>query len=125
MKKITIGLIHSPDVSQKLVDKIIDKLKLSIPKKVAQNVDWQIEVKVNTIVGAAEYVNETIQIVIEMKDRNNWYYAVSINNLLSISDDKVVISDICTEDGVGIVSLPSFGDFPFNKRIVKAITYII
>src|SRR5699024_12216689 len=42
-----------------------------------------------------------------------------------ISEGKVVISDIGTKDGVGFVSLPSFGAFPFKKRIVKAITYII
>src|SRR5690625_5481761 len=84
MKKITIGLIPSPDVSQKLVDKIIDKLKINIAKKLDKNIDWQFEVKVNTFVGAAEYVNETIQKVIEMKERNNWDYAVSINDLPSI-----------------------------------------
>src|SRR5699024_6269902 len=83
------------------------------------------EVKVNTFVGAAEYVNETIQKVIEMKERNNWDYAVSINDLPSISEDTVVISDIGTEDGVGFVSLPSFGAYPVKNRIVKAITYII
>src|SRR5699024_12615177 len=83
------------------------------------------EVKVNTFVGAAEYVNETIQKVIEMKERNNWDYAVSINDLPSISEGKVVISDIGTKDGVGFVSLPSFGSFPFKKRIVKEINYII
>src|SRR5699024_10499255 len=125
MKKITIGLIPSPDVSQKLVDKIIDKLKINIAKKLDKNIDWQLEVKVNRLVGAAEYVNETIQKVSEMKERNNWDYAVSINDLPSISEGKVVISDIGTKDGVGFVSLPSFGAFPFKKRIVKAITYII
>src|SRR5690625_5736481 len=60
-----------------------------------------------------------------MKERNNWNYAVSINDLPSISEGKVVISDIGTKDGVGFVSLSSFGAFPFKKRIVKAITYII
>src|SRR5690625_4140047 len=125
MKKITIGLIPSPYVSQKLMDKIIDKLKINIAKKLDKNIDWQFEVKVNTFVGAAEYVNETIQKVIEMKERNNWDYAVSINDLPSISEGKVVISDIGTKDGVGYLSLPSYGVFPFNKKIVKMITYII
>src|SRR5690625_7540372 len=89
MKKITIGLIPSPDVSQKLMDKIIDKLKINMGKKLDKNIDWQFEVKVNTFVGAAEYVNETIQKVIEMKERNNWDYAVSINDLRSISEGKI------------------------------------
>src|SRR5690625_6827075 len=125
MKKITIGLIPSPDVSQKLVDKIIDKLKINIAKKLDKNIDWQFEVKVNTFVGAAEYVNETIQKVIEMKERNNWDYAVSIKDLTSISEGKVVISDIGTNDGVGFVSLPSFDTLPFKSSILKAITYIL
>src|SRR5699024_3045949 len=125
MKKITIGLIPSPDVSQKLMDKIIDKLKINIEKKLDKNIDWQFEVKVNTFVGAAEYVYETLLKGLERKERNKRDYALSINDLPSISEGKLFISDIGTKDSVCFVSLPSSGSFRFKKRIVKAITYII
>src|SRR5690625_7632984 len=100
-------------------------LKKNILKKHDKNIYWQFEVKVNTFVGAAEYVNETIQKVIEMKERNNWDYEVSINDLPSISEGKVVISDIGTKDGEGFVSLPSYCEFPFKERIINMTTNII
>src|SRR5699024_4692560 len=108
-----------------LMDKIIDKLKINIAKKLDKNIDWQFEVKMNTFVETAEYVNETIQKEIEKKERNNRDYELSINDLTSIYKRKEVISNIDIKDVVGLVSLPSFGALHFKKRIDKAINNII
>lgn len=125
MKKITIGLIPSPDLSENLINKITDKLKMNFEKEINENIDWQFEVKVNTFVGAAEYVNETINKVLEMKEENEWDYAVSITDLPSFSEHKTVIAEVSTETGVGLISIPSFGAFPLKRRIIKALTYIV
>src|SRR5699024_7670717 len=52
MEKITIGLIPSPDLSENLINKITDKLKVNFEKKIDSNIDWQFEVKVKVFVGA-------------------------------------------------------------------------
>ncbi|HLR60383.1 MAG TPA: hypothetical protein VK094_07935 [Pseudogracilibacillus sp.] len=124
MEKITIGLIPSPDLSENLINKITDKLKVNFEKKIDSNIDWQFEVKVKVFVGAAEYVNETINKVIKVKEESNWDYVISITDLPSFSAHKVVMADISTENGVGLISLPSFGAFPLKRRIIKALTYI-
>lgn len=124
MEKITIGLIPSPDLSENLINKITDKLKVNFEKKIDSNIDWQFEVKVKVFVGAAEYVNETINKVIKVKEESNWDYVISITDLPSFSAHKVVMADISTESGVGLISLPSFGAFPLKRRIIKALTYI-
>lgn len=59
-----------------------------------------------------------------MKKANNWDYAISITDLPSFSEHKAVIADINTKNGVGMISLPSFGAFPLKKRIRKAIILI-
>lgn len=124
MEKITIGLIPSPDLSENLINKITDKLKVSFEKNIDSNIDWQFEVKVKIFVGAAEYVNETINKVIKVKEESNWDYVISITDLPSFSAHKVVMTDISTRSGVGLISLPSFGAFPLKRRIIKALTYI-
>lgn len=124
MEKITIGLIPSPDLSENLINKITDRLKENFEEKVNPNIDWQFEVKVNVFVGAAEYVNETINKAIGVKEENEWDYAISITDLPSFSAHKVVMADVSTHSGVGLISLPSFGAFPLKKRIIKALTYI-
>lgn len=125
MKKITIGLISSPDSPANLINKISDQLKMSFKNEINKDIDWQFEIKVNIFVGAAEYVSETINKAVKMKEENNWDYAVCITDLPSFSERKAVITDISTKSGVGLISLPSFGAFPLKKRIIKALTYIV
>lgn len=124
MKKIKIGLIPSPDLSENLINKITDKLKANFEKRINPNIDWHFDVKVNIFVGAAEYVNETINKAIKVKEENEWDYVISITDLPSFSARKVVIADVSTGSGVGLISLPSFGAFPLKRRIIRALTYI-
>lgn len=123
MKK-KIGLIPSPDLPAKIINQIADQLKISFEKQISSQIDWDIEVKVGIFVGAAEYVNETMKKVIELKETYGWDYAISITDLPSFSEGKAVIADVSTTNHVGIISLPSFGAFPLKKRISKAITLI-
>lgn len=123
MKK-KIGLIPSPDLPAKIINQIADQLKISFEKQISSQIDWDIEVKVGIFVGAAEYVNETMKKVIELKETYGWDYAISITDLPSFSERKAVIADVSTTNHVGIISLPSFGAFPLKKRISKAITLI-
>lgn len=123
MKK-KVGLIPSPDLPAKIINQIADQLKISFEKQISSQIDWDIEVKVGIFVGAAEYVNETMKKVIELKETYGWDYAISITDLPSFSEGKAVIADVSTTNHVGIISLPSFGAFPLKKRISKAITLI-
>lgn len=125
MEKIKVGLIPSPGLSANLINKIVSKLNLHFEKEINPNVDWEFEIKVNIFVGAAEYVNETINKAVKMKEDNAWDYAVCITDLPSFSGRRAVIADIDTKSDVGLISLPSFGAFPLKKRIVKALTYIV
>lgn len=124
MKK-KVGLIPSPDLPAKIINQIVDQLKISFESQVSSQIDWDIEVKVGIFVGAAEYVNEIMKQVIEVKETHGWDYAISITDLPNFSEKKAVIADVSTTHHVGIISLPSFGAFPIKKRISKAITHII
>lgn len=124
MKVKKIGLIPSPDLPANLINKIIDNLNAKFKKEINDKIDWQFEVKIGTFVGAAEYVSESFNKAIKMKEENNWDYAIAITDLPSFSERKAVIADLSTKNGVGLISLPSFGAFPLKKRMSKAITSI-
>ncbi len=125
MEKIKVGLIPSPDLSANLISQITERLKSQFEKEINQNVDWEFEIKIDPFVGAAEYVEETINKAIKMKEENNWDYAVCITDLPSFSEHKAVVADVSTKRGVGLISLPSFGAFPLKRRITKALTFIV
>lgn len=125
MDPITVGLIPSPDLPKKIVQTIVEELKKDLREHVDQQTDWQIEIRVNSFIGAAEYVNEGVDRAVSMKEELGWDYAICITDLPSISNYKVVIADVSTNRGAALISLPSFGAFPLKKRIRKALTYII
>lgn len=124
MEKIKVGLIPSPDLPAKIINKIKNKLKKNFKEQINSEIEWEIEIKVGLFVGTAENINETMQSVVKMKEDNGWNYAISITDLPSFSEYKAVIADVNTNNGVGMIYLPSFGAFPLNKRIGKAIIFI-
>ncbi len=125
MEVLKVGLIPSPDLPANIINKIIDKLAEKFKKEIDQKINWQFEIKVGTFVGAAEYVSESFNKAIKMKEENKWDYAVAITDLPSFSERKVVIADLSTKNNVGLISLPSFGAFPLKKRMSKAITSVV
>ncbi|MUV38557.1 hypothetical protein JNUCC1_02411 [Lentibacillus sp. JNUCC-1] len=120
-----VGLIPSPDLPADLAFKIKDKLKLDLNKHVDQDVEWEVEIDVDPLTGSAEYVNEVIDKAVDIKDKKGWDYAVCLTDLPSLSNNKVVTSDVSVRRQTGLISLPSFGAFPLKKRIRKAITYVV
>lgn len=125
MKHMKIGLIPSPDLPEKIVRDITDDLQNDLEKHVDQHIEWEFEIVVDSFIGAAEYVNECVDKAVTMKKERNWDYAICVTDLPSFSKRKVVIADVSSNRGAALVSLPSFGAFPLQKRIRKALMYIV
>lgn len=61
------------------------------------------------MVGTAEHMDKTMDIISNMKKQKEWDIAICITDLPSISDNKVVLSDIHTEKKTALLSLPALG----------------
>lgn len=119
-----IGLIPSPDLPAKIVSKIMTHLKKDLYTHVDATIDWQFDIKVDPLIGAAENVNEYVEKAEGMLEKNGWDYAICITDLPSFSEHKVVVANVSTKRGAALISLPAFGAFPLKKRIRKAVTFI-
>ena len=67
MNQMTIGLIPSPDMPNKITDKIKDTLAEDFSKVIDDQIDWDIETHVASMVGTAEHMDKTMDIISNMK----------------------------------------------------------
>lgn len=125
MKTVTVGIIPSPDLPAKVVREIVDDSVIDSQKHVDSSIDWKFETAVDSFIGVAEYVNESIDEAIYMKKEYNWDYAICTTDLPSISDHKAVISDVSTTHGAALISLPTFGAIFVKSRMRTVLTSII
>lgn len=67
MKAITVGLIPSPDMPNKLIDKVINQLEETFKSNIDSNVDWHFEQEVAPMIGTSEHMDETLDLIKDKK----------------------------------------------------------
>ncbi|PTF04940.1 5,10-methylene-tetrahydrofolate dehydrogenase [Staphylococcus devriesei] len=121
----TIGLIPSPGVAHKLVDKAVPKIQQLLHQRIDDSQQWNFESKVDLLIGSAEDVYESIDKAAEMKERYEWDFVICITDLPSVSGNKVVISDYNSESQVSMLSLPSLGWIDLERKLVNSIATLV
>ena len=125
MRKVKIGLITAPGFSSQFTKNIIEILKIKLKESVSNNVNWEIYMEKNSVIGSAEHVNQCVDLSNNIKKENQWNYATCITDLPSISNHKVVISDFSSQNKTGLISLPSLGVFNLKNKLCESLNYMI
>ncbi|ANK39052.1 hypothetical protein AOB58_2250 [Staphylococcus sp. AntiMn-1] len=69
MTNIAIGLIPSPDMPHKLINKISDYLADDIHNHVDDKTNWDFETHVASMVGTAEHMDKALDIASNIKNK--------------------------------------------------------
>lgn len=124
MANITVGLIPSPDMPHKMVNKIYDELPRAIQEQ-TNDEGWRFDKHVASIVGTAEHMDKAMDIATNMKKQKEWDYAICITDLPNFSNRKTVICDINYDNNIALISLPVLGAITLKKKLKHFITYVI
>ncbi len=124
MANITVGLIPSPDMPHKMINKIYDELPRAIQEQTNYE-DWRFDKHVASIVGTAEHMDKAMDIAANMKKQKQWDYAVCITDLPNFSNHKTVVCDINYDNNIALISLPVLGSIKLKKKLKHFITYVI
>lgn len=125
MQKVTVGLIPAPESPSILVAKIRDRLCELFRDQIDSTVEWNIEVQVDPLTGAAEYVEDIIDEATILKEKYDWDFSICITDLPIFSEGKLVLGDSNGQEGVAQISLPAFGLFPTKKRLIKIMIHMV
>lgn len=125
MTNIAIGLIPSPDMPHKLINKISDYLADDIHNHVDDKTNWDFETHVASMVGTAEHMDKALDIASNIKKQKNWDYTICITDLPSLSNNKTVICDINLDDKTSLISVPALGAVNLKHKLRHFITFIV
>lgn len=125
MKAITVGLIPSPDMPNKLIDKVINQLEETFKSNIDSNVDWHFEQEVTPMIGTSEHMDETLDLIKDKKNQNNWDYVICVTDLPSISGKKAVVCDINTDTHSAFLSLPALGVINLKKKLKSFLAFVL
>ncbi len=70
MANITVGLIPSPDMPHKIINKIYDELPRALQEQTNYE-DWRFDKHVASVVGTAEHMDKAMDIAANMKKQKN------------------------------------------------------
>ncbi|WLV25399.1 hypothetical protein QR721_03990 [Aciduricibacillus chroicocephali] len=125
MAKVTVGLVPAPELPEVIARRLVDKLPDLFNKYVDRHTDWNCEIIVDSLAGAAENVSEIINEAEKLKEKYDWTYAICLTDLPIFSGSNIVLADANLSSSVAQISLPAFGAFPMKKRIQHSIIQMV
>ncbi|WP_404457477.1 5,10-methylene-tetrahydrofolate dehydrogenase [Oceanobacillus kapialis] len=124
-QKIVVGLIAAPELPASIGKKYMERIAPQLQNQIKQDVEWEMKIIVDPLTGSAETVGEILEKAIEIKETEEWDYAVCLTDLPLFHETNIVGADISLHHGVAQLSIPVFGWLPTKKRIQNAIIQII
>src|SRR5699024_5093236 len=125
METLKLGLVPSPELPTVLTGKIVDDLPDLLVDQVDEQTSWKPEIVIDPLIGSDEYMNELMDKVIDLKNKNNWDYMICLTDLPHFSDKHIIMAEINHDDNVALISIPAFRSFPLTQRIKQSICQVI
>lgn len=122
---MTIGIIPAPDLPAADAEAIKDDLPKALSTTIDDEIEWNVEIEVSPLTGAAEKVKDIMEEAKKLLDKNNWDYAICLTDLPIFSGKNVVLADANVADCVAQISLPAFGALPTPKRVKKTVVHMV
>src|SRR5690625_4630754 len=122
-KSYTVGLIAAPEFAENISHRLVEKLPKSLKKYISNSIDWEMEMEVDSMTGAAETVEEIFKEAAIYKQDKQWDYVVCLTDLPIFHYRDIVAADINEDKGIILLSIPAFGWGSLLKNIKNAIIY--
>lgn len=119
----TVGIIAAPELAEDIAKELVETLPKVLQEQIANDTDWEIEMVVDPLTGAAETVGEIFQEATTYRGNREWDYIICLTDLPILHAEKVVAVDINESLQISLISIPAFGFGPLLKRVEKSVVY--
>lgn len=106
---VVVGLVADPGLPTRIVRRLADKLPTLLATRIDASVAWQARVASHTLPLDEDDVFILSNQLTSMKSREGWDIAIYVTDLPRFASNRVVVTDVDTENGLAIVSLPALG----------------
>ncbi len=118
---IKLGLISAPDLPAEIASDLIKELPELLSEKIDKDVSWKVEMTIDSLVGVAENTKEVLEKADNIKEENEWDYAICLTDLPIFFGKYLVVANASLKDRVAQISVPTFGLMPMRRRIRKTL----
>ncbi|APC47061.1 hypothetical protein BME96_02115 [Virgibacillus halodenitrificans] len=118
---IKLGLISAPDLPAEIASDLIKELPELLSEKIDKDVSWKVEMTIDSLVGVAENTQEVLEKADNIKEENEWDYAICLTDLPIFFGKYLVVANASLKDRVAQISVPTFGLMPMRRRIRKTL----
>src|SRR5690625_6430160 len=105
MAKVTIGIIPAPDLPGTIAESMKDDLPEAFHSIIDDQIEWNVEIEVSPLTGAAEKVKDIVDEAKKLLEKNNWDYAIFLTVLHFFSRKKVVLAVANVTEWYALISL--------------------
>ncbi len=124
MKKISIGILATPEMSKDIADQLEDELPSILNKYISEAIDWEIETKIDSITSVAEDSEKLLEGITERQESMNWDFTISLTDIPFFYNGEILLGRVNTDHNIVFLSLPAFGWSP-EQRIKKMVLQVI
>ncbi|AIF42348.1 hypothetical protein [Virgibacillus sp. SK37] len=124
-EKVRVGLIAAPELPAEIANRYVEQLPEAFEREIDDSVTWEVEMVVDPLTGAAENVDKIIEKAAELRNGEDWGYAICLTDLPIFDNSSIVAADISKKHYIAQLSVPSFGWLPIKKRMRKAVIQIM
>ncbi|WP_280771654.1 hypothetical protein [Salipaludibacillus daqingensis] len=122
---LSIGIVPAPEVASDISDKLSSDLTERLRYYVDDNYTWNVEVVVDSYIGAEEDAYLTMKHAKKIASEHNWDYTVAITDIPLFKDGEFLVAEVDDDEEMAQISFPALGIVPLYRRVRSSTLQLI
>lgn len=118
-----LGLVTDPDMPTQSANSTAHRIVDWLENETGE--EWAIEVVSDPVTAGHPSSDKILHAVSKHRRRNGWRFAICLTDLPLLLSKGILLADVSTERGVGLVSLPMLGALVPRRRTYRAMQRVL
>ncbi|GAA2364767.1 hypothetical protein GCM10009854_50370 [Saccharopolyspora halophila] len=118
-----LGLVTDPDMPTQSANETAQRVVDWLEEETGEQ--WAVEVVSDPVTAGHPDSDQILRAVAKHRERNDWRFAICVTDLPLLLRKGILLADVSTERGVGLMSLPMLGALLPRRRTYRVMVWIL
>lgn len=118
-----LGLVTDPDMPTQSANETAQRVVDWLEEETGEQ--WAVEVVSDPVTAGHPDSDQILRAVAKHRERNDWRFAICVTDLPLLLRKGILLADVSTERGVGLMSLPMLGALLPRRRTYRVMVRIL
>ncbi|CAM3914979.1 MFS transporter [Alkalicoccus chagannorensis] len=123
--ELRVGIIPAPEAASDLSDKLAESLSDLLQYYVSDEYTWQVDVVVDSYIGAEEDADKTLKQAYNIASNYKWDYTVAITDIPLYKNGDFIVAEVDDKGELAQISFPALGMIPIYRRTREAVLQLL